>query len=492
MAHDPPSPGRSRCGPEQGRRDPVQQHTAAVIVPSPDGAAPPGCRPGPADRPRRGAAGGQPVRVSVNRVNGTGSGATTPPASAGPAPPGRRRRAGRTPPPTTPPPTPDTAPPAASWASTGSARSPAAQVGVHGQTGVGQQRPACSTASGRSPPRPPPDPRPLGQPGRAAQQRDRLVPGELRHPHPAEPAPGRVPRGDHHLAGADRRQERAARAGPRRCRTPPATGPAAPARPAAAPPPPRTGSCGGQVQRPGQLGQPLRDQRRDPRPAPTTPRRSRRRAGGRTRSPWWSCPPHPSRHRLHHHRTTGTRRPSSASSSSRPVNSDHPGRDRPHPPAPTAPPGRLAAAAPSARAAPPSPTPPGTLTVAVVTPLRPAAAGTPPAGPRTTVPEHRRRALRVLAEQEHQPRHPPSVGGRTPARCRTPPAIAHRRPVPEPGDQHVHIRRRDRLPAHLRRLVVPRGEVRHVRHRVPGLDHRRLRRRHERPPRREPPQLPDV
>ena len=67
--------------------------------------------------------------------------------------------------------------------------------------------------------------------------------------------------------------------------------------------------------------------------------------------------------------------------------------------------------------------------------------------------------------------------------------VPHRRPVPEPGDQHVHVRARDRLPAHLRRLLVPRGEIRHVRHRVTRPRHRRLRRRHERPPRREPPQL---
>ena len=67
--------------------------------------------------------------------------------------------------------------------------------------------------------------------------------------------------------------------------------------------------------------------------------------------------------------------------------------------------------------------------------------------------------------------------------------ITHRRPVPKPGDQHVHIRRRDRVPAHLRRLIVPRREVRHVRHRVPSPSHCVLRRRDEGPPRREPPQL---
>ena len=106
------------------------------------------------------------------------------------------------------------------------------------------------------------------------------------------------------------------------------------------------------------------------------------------------------------------------------------------------------------------------------------------------IPEHRRGTLGVLAEQEHQPGNAPLLGGLVlqlgVGHLRP---VAHRRPVPEPGDQHVHIRRRDRLPAHLRRLLVPRGEVRHVRHRVPSPDHRVLRRRDERPPRREPPQL---
>ena len=67
--------------------------------------------------------------------------------------------------------------------------------------------------------------------------------------------------------------------------------------------------------------------------------------------------------------------------------------------------------------------------------------------------------------------------------------IAHRRPVPEPGDQHIHLCRGNRLPAHPRRALVARGGIRHVRHRVPGLDHCIQRRVDKRPPHREPPQL---
>ena len=112
-----------------------------------------------------------------------------------------------------------------------------------------------------------------------------------------------------------------------------------------------------------------------------------------------------------------------------------------------------------------------------------AAAGQPTpervlARPMLQIPEHRRGALGVLAEQEHQPGNAPLLGGLVlqlgVGHLRP---IAHRRPVPEPGDQHIHIRRRDRVPAHLRRLLVPRGEVRHVRHRVPSPE----------PPRPAPP-----
>ena len=89
-----------------------------------------------------------------------------------------------------------------------------------------------------------------------------------------------------------------------------------------------------------------------------------------------------------------------------------------------------------------------------------AAAGQPSpervlARPMLQIPEHRRGALGVLAEQEHQPGNAPLLGGLVlqlgVGQLRP---VAHRRPVPEPGDQHVHIRRRDRVPAHLRRLLV--------------------------------------
>ena len=134
-------------------------------------------------------------------------------------------------------------------------------------------------------------------------------------------------------------------------------------------------------------------------------------------------------------------------------------------------------AARSARAASRSPTRPGCVTVAVVTPLpasRPRNAcwraptpdpGTSPPGPRCP-----RRAGTPTGEC-------PLLGGFVlqlgVGHLRP---IPHRRPVAEPGDQHVHVRRRDRVPAHLRRLVVPGGEVRHVRHRVTGT-----------PPRPPPP-----
>ena len=76
------------------------------------------------------------------------------------------------------------------------------------------------------------------------------------------------------------------------------------------------------------------------------------------------------------------------------------------------------------------------------------------ARPVLQIPEHRRGALGVLAEQEHQPGNAPLLGGLVlqlgVGQLRP---IAHRRPVPEPGDQHKHIRRRDRVPAHLRRLA---------------------------------------
>ena len=52
-------------------------------------------------------------------------------------------------------------------------------------------------------------------------------------------------------------------------------------------------------------------------------------------------------------------------------------------------------------------------------------------------------------QQKHQPEIP-QLSGRAPTRRRRPSAGRAPATVPEPGDQHIHIRRRDRLPAHLR------------------------------------------
>jgi hypothetical protein len=68
-------------------------------------------------------------------------------------------------------------------------------------------------------------------------------------------------------------------------------------------------------------------------------------------------------------------------------------------------------------------------------------------------------------------------------------SIPHRRPIPKTHNPHEHIRRQHRLAAHLHRGRIPRGEVRHVRHRITGTRHRVLRRRHKRPRPRQPPQL---
>jgi len=102
------------------------------------------------------------------------------------------------------------------------------------------------------------------------------------------------------------------------------------------------------------------------------------------------------------------------------------------------------------------------------------------ASPILQIAEQRCGAFGVLAEQEHQPGQAPLLGGLVlqlgVGQLRP---VTHRRPVPEPCDQHEHIRRRDCLPAHLRRLVVPCREVRHVRDGVTSPRHRRLRRRDE-------------
>ena len=102
-------------------------------------------------------------------------------------------------------------------------------------------------------------------------------------------------------------------------------------------------------------------------------------------------------------------------------------------------------------------------------------------------------ALRILPEQEHQPWQPHLTrSDELQLRVRHLRLVAHRRPVPEPRHQHVHVRVSDGLPAHLRRLDVPRGEICHIGDGIARPRHRRLRRRHKRPRRRQPPQLTGV
>ena len=105
-------------------------------------------------------------------------------------------------------------------------------------------------------------------------------------------------------------------------------------------------------------------------------------------------------------------------------------------------------------------------------------------------PGRRDPQVRVLIQQEHQPGQARlgrgvefqlGVGHLR--------LVPHRRPVPQPDQPHVHAAAAHRLPAVRRRLVLPRGEIRHVRDRVPGPRHRGRRRRHERPASRELGQL---
>ncbi len=49
--------------------------------------------------------------------------------------------------------------------------------------------------------------------------------------------------------------------------------------------------------------------------------------------------------------------------------------------------------------------------------------------------------------------------------------IAKRRPVAEPCHQHVQVGTENRGPTHLRRLLVPRGEVLHVHDRVTRMQY---------------------
>ena len=69
---------------------------------------------------------------------------------------------------------------------------------------------------------------------------------------------------------------------------------------------------------------------------------------------------------------------------------------------------------------------PGSVTAAAVMALSIGGSRTPSCRPELRVAEHRRRSVRVLAEQEHQPGMPRS-------QLR---AILHRRPLPKSCDQH--------------------------------------------------------
>ena len=327
--------------------------------------------------------------------------------------------------------------------------------------------PACSTASGRSPTasatRSASRCGEVG--GQPAQQPDRLGPGELAYPHHVgDPAPGRVARGDQHLAGAVGQEpgQRAGVLGVVEHQQPPIP-PGQLAPQPGHPDPDRVGG-GGEVQgaapaRPAGPGSAP-----DPRRAPTRRCRTRRGGGGRTRSPWWSCRSRPSRSppAPPSARRTAVPPPARPAARPRPVNSAHPRRDRPHPPLHGGRAASVGAERCSGRGSAVSAcssavsSPAGLVTVAVVTPLSASRARKASwRGPVLQIAEHRRRALGVFTQQEHQPRDAPLLGGLVlqlgVGQLRP---IPHRRPVPEPGDQHEHVRRRNRVLAHPRRLVV--------------------------------------
>jgi hypothetical protein len=67
--------------------------------------------------------------------------------------------------------------------------------------------------------------------------------------------------------------------------------------------------------------------------------------------------------------------------------------------------------------------------------------------------------------------------------------IAKRRPVAEPCHQHVQVGTENRGPTHLRRLLVPRGEVLHVHDRVTRMQHSGVGRLDVSAARRKPAQL---
>ena len=104
--------------------------------------------------------------------------------------------------------------------------------------------------------------------------------------------------------------------------------------------------------------------------------------------------------------------------------------------------------------------------------------------------EHRAWPDRVVVEHEHQPRHPQLARHlvlKLGVRQLRP--VAHRRAVAEPGDQHVDVGVADRLPAHLRRLVVAGREVLHVGDGIARPLYGLLGGGHERTPGRVAPQL---
>lgn len=94
----------------------------------------------------------------------------------------------------------------------------------------------------------------------------------------------------------------------------------------------------------------------------------------------------------------------------------------------------------------------------------------------------------VVTEQEYKPGHARltrglelqlGVGQFRP--------VPHRGSIPEPDDDHVHVSREHRVPAHLLGFLGARGEIRHIPDEVPGPGYRTLRSNHERPAGRQPP-----
>jgi hypothetical protein len=109
------------------------------------------------------------------------------------------------------------------------------------------------------------------------------------------------------------------------------------------------------------------------------------------------------------------------------------------------------------------------------------------------VEEHRRRTLRRLGEQKHEPRHAPLhsdamfvLGVRHVGHVR------HAGAVAEPRDHHVDVATLDGFPAYRSWSLVTGHEVGHIGDRVARLQHRGFRRSHIRSALREPAELRSV